>query len=45
MMKGVVYEEFRTELDPHTNIPVLARHAYVLSDNEKTADVSAYSLE
>ena len=33
----------RTELDSHANMPVVGRHAYILSDTEKTATVSPYT--
>jgi hypothetical protein len=36
-------EESRTELDSHANMPVVGRHAYILSDNGRTADVSAFT--
>ena len=36
-------EESRTELDSHANMPVVGRHAYVISDTGKVADVSPFT--
>ena len=33
----------RTELDSHANMPVVGRHAYIISDTGKTASVSPYN--
>ena len=36
-------EESRTELDSHANMPVVGRHAYVISDTGKVADVNPFT--
>eukprot|EP00957_Ditylum_brightwellii_P005656 431388-Ditylum_brightwellii.AAC.1 len=36
-------EQSRTELDSNTNMPVVGRHAYVISDTERVADVSPFT--
>eukprot|EP00957_Ditylum_brightwellii_P012438 939837-Ditylum_brightwellii.AAC.1 len=36
-------EQSRTELDSHTNMPVVGRHAYVISDTERVADISPFT--
>ena len=33
----------RTELDSHANMPVVGRHAYIISKTGKTADVSPFT--
>ena len=35
--------ESRMELDSHANMPVVGKHAYILSDTGRTADVNAYN--
>ena len=36
-------EESRTELDSHANMPMVGRHAYVISDTGKVADVNPFT--
>eukprot|EP00957_Ditylum_brightwellii_P176397 13432598-Ditylum_brightwellii.AAC.1 len=36
-------EQSRTELDSHANMPVVGRHAYVISDTGRVADVSPFT--
>ena len=36
-------EQSRTELDSHANMPVVGRHAYVISDTGRIADVSPFT--
>jgi hypothetical protein len=36
-------EGSRTELDSHANIPVVGRHAYIISDTGRMADVSPFT--
>ena len=36
-------ESSRTELDSHANMPVVGRHAYIISNSGKTADVKPFS--
>ena len=36
-------EESRTELDSHTNMPVVDRNAYIISDTRRIADVSPFT--
>ena len=44
IISGVEGDEVsRTELDTHANMPVVGRHAYILADTGKTADVNAFS--
>lgn len=38
-----IEEESRTELDTHANMPVVGRHACIISDTGKTADVNAFT--
>ena len=33
-------EESRAELDSHANMPVVGRHAYIISDTGRIADVN-----
>ena len=33
----------RTELDSHANMPVVGRHAYIISDTGRIADVNAFA--
>ncbi len=33
----------RTELDSHANMPVVGRHAYIISDTGRIADVNAFT--
>ena len=33
----------RTELDSHANMPVVGKHAYIISDSGKVADVSPFT--
>ena len=33
----------RTELDSHANMPVVGRHAYIISQTGKIADVSPFT--
>ena len=35
----------RTELDSHANMPVVGRHAYIISKTGKTADVSPFTSD
>lgn len=46
-MGSVHYDEYskesRTELDSHANMPVVGRHAYVLSNTGRTVDVNAFT--
>ena len=37
------HENSRTELDSHANMPVVGRHAYVISDTGRVADVSPFT--
>jgi hypothetical protein len=36
-------EDSRTELDSHANMPVVGRHAYVMSDTGRIADVNPFT--
>jgi len=36
-------EMSRTDLDSHANMPVVGRHAYVISDTGRTAEVNAFT--
>jgi hypothetical protein len=36
-------ESSRTEFDSHANMPVVGRHAYIISDTGKIADVSPFT--
>ena len=36
-------EDSRTELDSHANMPVVGRHAYIISDTGRVADVSPFT--
>jgi hypothetical protein len=36
-------ESSRTELDSHANMPVVGRHAYIISDTGRMADVSPFT--
>ena len=36
-------EESRTELDSHANMPVVGRHALIISDTGRIADVNAFT--
>ena len=36
-------EGSRTELDSHANMPVVGRHAYIISDTGRVADVSPFT--
>ncbi len=36
-------EGSRTELDSHANMPVVGRHAYIISDTGRMADVSPFT--
>ena len=36
-------EGSRTELDSHANMPVVGRHAYIISDTGRLADVSPFT--
>ena len=36
-------DESRMELDSHTNMPVVGKHAYILSETGRTADEKAYN--
>ncbi len=38
-----VDEGSRTELDSHTNMPVVGRNAYIISDTGRVADVSPFT--
>jgi hypothetical protein len=41
---GTGHEETsRTELDSHANMPVVGRHAYIISDTGRVADVSPFT--
>ena len=35
--------ESRMELDSHTNMPVVGKHAYILSETGRNADVKSYN--
>ena len=35
--------EFRTELDSHANMPVVGKHAYIISETGKKVDVSPFT--
>jgi hypothetical protein len=39
----MVEESSRTELDSHANMPVVGRHAYVISDTGRIADVNPFT--
>ena len=36
-------EQSRTELDSHANMPVVGRHAFIISDTGRIADVNAFT--
>jgi hypothetical protein len=36
-------EDSRTELDSHANMPVVGRHAYIVSDTGRVADMSPFT--
>ena len=36
-------EQSKTELDSHANMPVVGRHAFIISDTVRVADVNAFS--
>ena len=36
-------ESSRTELDSHANMPVVGRHAYIISDTGRMADVNPFT--
>ena len=36
-------EESRTELDSHTNMPVVGKHAYIIAETGKKVDVSPFT--
>jgi hypothetical protein len=36
-------EQSRTELDSHANMPVVGRHAFIISDTGRVADVNAFT--
>jgi D-arabinose 5-phosphate isomerase GutQ len=36
-------EESRTELDSHANMAVVGRHAFIISDSGRTADVNQFT--
>ena len=41
--KNVDAEQPRTELDSHANMPVVGRHAYIISDTGRVAEVNAFT--
>lgn len=43
MMGEDTDEMSRTDLDSHANMPVVGRHAYVISDTGRTAEVNAFT--
>jgi hypothetical protein len=36
-------EQSRTELDSHANMPVVGRHAFIISDTGRVANVNAFT--